>query len=702
MRKPVIHTDFLRFFLPITAIVALSILISAVVLSTLFMNQASLILQEQEMERLQGAMRIFSRIQLDSIPAYVDAIETGPIRDYLYGRDWSKEKTLRALENLDRTLIGNDFIDSFYLYNYSSGILSTRAGWEGLESKSDPTLMTFLFRIHDYGLTQYVMRRVQFANDTGPSNLFTVVLGVMPPKGSMIRYAFVANLSERKIRQAIAGDGTSASVMYIVDKDRRFLSHPDSTRFGSPVEKTDQLLEVLDNHHTKGMMIIKDEKGRRFIASWIDHPEIQWRFITLTPERLVFAPVVRVRDRVVIFVILVLMAAIFMSYTLSIKMSLRERRSKLAVSYLKGEIDAESGDKVQTSFPGLRAPIRIAIVIVEEGRQTRKPNSDIFDMEFVLKDAMEAPYGKTIVLRLADNQYIVLFKDTNQKIASTFQSFLSALSETWKIGLGAFLLDRALTVEGLPEGYRILKNAVRLEYTRPSGAVILVSQKDEKIDQIVANSTVTDLDISSLEKVFRLDNPDEANHRIEKLIDDLRKAQDPDIFRYTVSTLACRIPLALGDDAEALICGGVDKFKHDLSRAERLDEAERILRTATVKLKERGELHGERRKKELIQRIKNIIEERLGDKTLGTSAIASEVGLSSSYLRDIFKKYEGQSLLEYLGNRRIEVAKKLILETQESVKSVCDKAGFINYSYFFTYFKKITGFTPTEYRQKKP
>jgi len=64
------------------------------------MRQASLILQEQEMERLQGAMRIFSRIQLDSIPAYVDAIETGPIRDYLYGKDWSKEKTLTGLGKL--------------------------------------------------------------------------------------------------------------------------------------------------------------------------------------------------------------------------------------------------------------------------------------------------------------------------------------------------------------------------------------------------------------------------------------------------------------------------------------------------------------------------------------------------------------------------------------------------------------------------
>jgi len=85
-----------------------------------------------------------------------------------------------------------------------------------------------------------------------PSNLFTVVLGVMPQKGSMIRYAFVANLSERKIRQAIAGDGTSSSVMYIVDKDHRFLSHPDSKRFGSTVEKGDHLQEMLEIIITDG------------------------------------------------------------------------------------------------------------------------------------------------------------------------------------------------------------------------------------------------------------------------------------------------------------------------------------------------------------------------------------------------------------------------------------------------------------------
>jgi AraC-like DNA-binding protein len=114
---------------------------------------------------------------------------------------------------------------------------------------------------------------------------------------------------------------------------------------------------------------------------------------------------------------------------------------------------------------------------------------------------------------------------------------------------------------------------------------------------------------------------------------------------------------------------------------------------------ERGLHHGERRQRELIVKVKELVDARLSDRALGTAAIAAEVGLSSSYLRDLFKRREGIALLEYVGKARLALAKRLLTETDDSVRSICDQAGFINYSYFFTYFKKMTGCTPSEYRE---
>jgi YesN/AraC family two-component response regulator len=79
--------------------------------------------------------------------------------------------------------------------------------------------------------------------------------------------------------------------------------------------------------------------------------------------------------------------------------------------------------------------------------------------------------------------------------------------------------------------------------------------------------------------------------------------------------------------------------------------------------------------------------------------IASELNFSTNYIREFFKQHEGTPLLEYIGAKRVELAKALLNGTNASIRDVCDRSGFINYSYFFTYFKKNTGLTPMEFKK---
>jgi hypothetical protein len=289
LRRRVSRRDFFRFFFPMAAMLAAATVGSTLFLSSLFIAQSTKILQEQEEDRLRSAMRLFSRINLGSIPPFLSAMAEPSIRDYLYGRGWSIEKTQRSLERIDTTIIGNEFVDSIYLYNKDVGVLSTRSGWEAHDEPSDPDLGAFLSRIREYGLSRYVMRRTAFEGDEAPRNLFTIVLGSMPREGESMSYAFVANLSERLIRAALVGDGLASSSMYIVDTERRFLSHPDPALFGSSVEDDARFASVLVQSDLSGTMIVRDRRGERWIASWADHPEFRWRFVALVPERVVFA-----------------------------------------------------------------------------------------------------------------------------------------------------------------------------------------------------------------------------------------------------------------------------------------------------------------------------------------------------------------------------------------------------------------------------
>lgn len=661
-------------------------------------------LQNREEERIESAMRLFSRIQLGSIPAYINAIESGPIRDYLYGKDWSLERTLRALEQLDQTLIGNDFIDSFFLYHHGAGLLSTTSGYEGAEeTPSDPELMELLIRIRGFGLSRYITRRVSFTGDRVPRNLFTVVLGSIPPDGQGMRMAFVANLSERRIRSALTADGVSPSVLYILDRDGRFLSHPEAERFGTLVGEDLRFAAVQARQEDAGNAVVADEEGERWIAAWKNHPEIGWRFISLTPERVVFYPVLRVRNRVILTVLLLLGTAVLTAFVLSLTMSEADRRRKAALAFLRGELDEEEirtagqADPGRRYFPTLRFPCAMAAVVVESEARNTEGQASMQFLESSLRERFAIRRRSTAeVLRVRDYVFLVLYDREIGACPEKVDAALADLRARTGFELGAYCLMDSLDGASLPGAYRALKDAYRQEFLRSAGAVVCLSLADSSGDS--CRKDVKDLDFAGLEKAFRLESPEEADRKVSALCAGLRCAADPDLFRYTVSMLARRIPELLGEEAELLLSGGAAGFSLALSRSERLDEAEALLRGAAARLSERGDLHGERKRRELMERIKVLVEERLADQSLGTAGIAAEVGLSVAYLRDIFKKYEGTALLEYIGMRRLERAKGLLRDSSLSVREVCDCAGFISYSYFFTYFKKSLGLTPSEFR----
>ena len=64
-----------------------------------------------------------------------------------------------------------------------------------------------------------------------------------------------------------------------------------------------------------------------------------------------------------------------------------------------------------------------------------------------------------------------------------------------------------------------------------------------------------------------------------------------------------------------------------------------------------------------------------------------------------FKNTFHQTPMDYLIHYRIEQAKRLLKETDESITNIAFMTGFHNSAYFGKMFKKLAGMTPKEYRQ---
>jgi len=86
-------------------------------------------------------------------------------------------------------------------------------------------------------------------------------------------------------------------------------------------------------------------------------------------------------------------------------------------------------------------------------------------------------------------------------------------------------------------------------------------------------------------------------------------------------------------------------------------------------------------------------------KHLSLTQISEEIYLHPNYLSNIFKKEVGITLTDYLNVYRIMSAEKLLLDPKNKIYWVTEQVGFVNQRYFGEVFKKVTGMTPTQFRQ---
>jgi AraC-like DNA-binding protein len=697
-----------KYFLPYTVVMLSTCLMITLLFSTLFLRQTGVILQNVQAQRLKSATRIFSQIQLQNIPVYVETTWNGPVSDFLYSTSLPAEKILRALEALQRMTAGNEYLDSLYIYNKNLGVVSTRHGWEIRREISDPELLAMVNNIRDYGLSRFLTRQTRFDGDAGPGNYFTVILGTLPSGGNAMFSAFVANISEAKVRKAIDSNDSSIYSIYIVNDENRFLSHPEAALFGSSADRDIRFGPVMGEPRREGTTMVKDEAGARWLASWVDHPEMRWRFIMLAPEQAVYAQIFRLRNTIIAITAVLLAAALLTSFFISLGIADRERMVGLRRTFLRREMDwePENSGKIpflwgslfslKKLFPGLRESCVMAVLIAETGDGDK--SRGIPDPEPALYEETGRMVKHREIVGLSDTRFAVLFEPEDTPPERFLANLVSAVYGAYHIEMGGFFLSRQVSVDQLPLAYQALWKALRRDYLRSSRELVEVSPDPDSPPPENNAAAPPALNFSAIERAFRIGDPEEARRAIDRLCLDLREAKDPDLFYYARSNLSYKLGEILS--GEYLPEGDFENIIGALRQSRRLEKMEAALKAAAETIKKRADYSGERRKQELMEAIKALIGRRIGEKNLGTALIASEVNLSTNYVRNLFKRHEGQALSDYVSQARVRYAIKLLEESRLSIREISDRAGFINYSYFFTYFKKFTGKTPAEYRNE--
>jgi transcriptional regulator GlxA family with amidase domain len=85
---------------------------------------------------------------------------------------------------------------------------------------------------------------------------------------------------------------------------------------------------------------------------------------------------------------------------------------------------------------------------------------------------------------------------------------------------------------------------------------------------------------------------------------------------------------------------------------------------------------------------------------ISREGLAAAVDMNPGYMGGLFKSYTGKTINEYINSLRVEEAKRQLESGNTKIIDIAFSVGFENSVTFNRVFKKITGRTPSEYKEK--
>lgn len=112
------------------------------------------------------------------------------------------------------------------------------------------------------------------------------------------------------------------------------------------------------------------------------------------------------------------------------------------------------------------------------------------------------------------------------------------------------------------------------------------------------------------------------------------------------------------------------------------------------------------KKTKTVERIKNLIVDLVHHKNNDlkinlSDYLAENLNQDYNSLSNLFSEIENTTIEKYFISQKIEKVKELLIYNELSLSEIADILNYSNVAHLSNQFKKITGFTPTSFKQSK-
>jgi Response regulator containing CheY-like receiver domain and AraC-type DNA-binding domain len=542
----------------------------------------------------------------------------------------------------------------------------------------------------------------------------------------------ILNISQEWIREMIqALDKNSADNTYIIDNKGILVSSNIKANVFTDMSKYNYVQDILKSDSNTGYFV-QNVDGVKTLITYVSAEEaLGWKFIRITPYSMIMDKISRMKNMTIFISLLIL----FIGFTISIFISKKLYKPFNGLLYKMNKLNSEIRNEQKQEF--LRALLHNKYDYQNPSLQR---DFDKFDIKMDVQS-----YFMLIIIKIDHyerfcNQFNCkdrdLYKFAILNIASELcgEKFTNVTVDTSEDNMVMLLSSPAIQDSLDAELENILKNIqLNVEKYFQISLSITVSNFEKDVYNMgdLYNQTLA----LSKYRIFkghrcilypesiRASNLTEYIYPLEKekkLIDSLLLGKTADvktIYLNIISDAAkssyinfnstlLRVVIAVNTGTSMIeknntlfLSNNLNDFISKLNSMETLEEINlhffSIFDLISENLKENKSVKYDK----LISQIIAKIDKDFTDQNLTRESLADSVNMSPGYLGQLFKNSTSKSISDYINDKRIEKAKELLISSKYTVNEIVEKIGYINVSYFCTFFKKLNGITPNEYRK---
>ncbi|MBW7453673.1 helix-turn-helix domain-containing protein [Paenibacillus sepulcri] len=316
--------------------------------------------------------------------------------------------------------------------------------------------------------------------------------------------------------------------------------------------------------------------------------------------------------------------------------------------------------------------------------------------------------GKQSLLPIIVKENQVNVVHTHHESLELFQTFIAAMAEKIKLEVQRYL---SLPVSiGVSRAYPQLKDAVQayaeakeaLKYRLLSFDKMILYYEDINLEDNKSISFPEETE-KQLIQAIKYAEAETLDPLIEQLIQDITK-QSGNYIDYQVSFIRFFADLAKllqESDLSLHAIYGENKLPlQELFELHTVDEIRDWFRNKIIKpviplFEERKKTKFQSLSYEIVHMIQNEY-----DTDLTLEICASRLHYHPTYISRVLKNEVGLNFSECLARHRLDVAKKMLEETDLKISQIAEKLRYHNSQNFIRYFRKMVGMTPGAYREQ--